>query len=222
MRIPRTILPLSLLAVAATSYAYDEAAPRLNSPKDRSIFCPEEDCFIPGFPIQFQAYDGESDRGPLFIYNSAIPSLSDTVPTPIASGTTRRSVGGLAVSPDSTTVWVGDLDSDRVMRFDAATRTFSGSTLNAGGRTHGLAAGPTGRFLYVAVGNTPATYALTVIDLTGVLPNLSIPLNARPLAVAVTPNNSYVVVTLGSSQAAVINIGTPHTFRAYVPLSGRG
>ena len=184
--------------------------------------------FALAFPLMassppYQGYIGEAMNGPLYIYDWSVPSFVTFVKTPFATLSGRRSAWGLALSPNSNTLYVGDSDSNQIMVFDAGTLTFAGPTLSAGaGRTRGLAMGPTGKFLYVARRDTTGTtYFLDVINVSlGVL-WASIPLNSRPNRVAVAPNNSRVVVTLNSNQAAVIKIaGSLHSLLGYVTLAG--
>ena len=197
-----------LLAATTASWAGDElrSAPQAVIARAPSV----------GSFDLFRGFMGEvTTPGELLLFDWSVPSQAGVIPNPSPPGSGHNTSGGLAISPDSSKLFIGEVDGDQVKTLNTGPLTFNPSTLSPGGRPAGLAVGPTGRFLYVAV-RLPIN-ALTVIDLTGVLQNQSIPLIARPDRVAVAPNNSYVVVTLNTAVAAVITIST-HTLRAYVPL----
>ncbi len=134
--------------------------------------------------------------GSVLVYDWRIPSNFTGVRMPPLVEVFPGAAIVLAISPDGATLFAGDNISEQVVALDTATLTLAAATLNAAGRPRGLAVGPTGRFLYVAVDHsTTAPNSLNIFDLTGVLPNQSIPLAGAPAHVAVTPNNSYLVVT---------------------------
>lgn len=159
-----------------------------------------------------RGFMADNNFGSLYVYDWSTSSLTGSAPR---NGNLNCNLG-TAFSADLSKLFVANCLSGQVSVLDVETLTYAPSTLQVGGPALYLAAGPTGRFLYVT-----SAFSLVVIDLSGALPNQTIALTAQPFRLAVTPDNTNVAIIFrGHPMAAVVRIGTPHTLRGYVNLNG--
>jgi YVTN family beta-propeller protein len=112
----------------------------------------------------------------------------------------------IAVSPDSSQVWVTSRGDGTLQVFDAATLALI-TSFNLPFGT-GVAFNPTGSMVYAASGNTGPSY-IQVIDATLLQPVAQIPVGSLPHVVAVTPSGHHVFVTNAlSNNISVISTST--------------
>jgi YVTN family beta-propeller protein len=121
---------------------------------------------------------------------------------------------GLAVSPDGLRVYVSNSGTNTVSVIDTtATLPKVSAAFPVGSNPQGLAVTPDGRHLYVADSganpdpSVPGT--VSVVDLTGATPPVSITVGKGPAGVAITPDGRWVyVANSGSDTVTIIDTAT--------------
>ena len=106
----------------------------------------------------------------------------------------------IALSPDGTTIWVVNPDSNTVSVLDARTLSKS-AELSTGREPWSLAISPDGSTVYVA---NRASGTLSVFDARSRVLVRTVPVGAEPGAIALTPDGSSAIVTLMTEGAALI------------------
>ena len=135
-----------------------------------------------------------------------LPGLADAI-TPSTTAVTTINVGsgpeGVAVSPDGSSVWVANLDSDTVSRINTTTNAVTPITV--GDYPFGVAVSPDGSSVWVPNqgSNTVSRINTTTNAVT------SITVGSGPIGVAVSPDGSSVWVTnQGGNTVSRINTTT--------------
>ena len=134
---------------------------------------------------------------------SAIATATNTVTATIPVG---NSPEGVAVSPDTSKVYVANQRSNNVSVIDTATNKVT-ATIPVGSEPGGVAVTPDGSTVYVAnfLSNNVSVIAAATNKMTA-----TIPVGANPFGVAVTPDGSKVyVANAGFGTNIVSVIATP-------------
>ena len=134
------------------------------------------------------------------------PELADAI-TPSTTAVTTINVGsgpeGVAVSPDGSSVWVANLDSDTVSRINTTTNAVT--PINVGNNPYGVAVSPDGSSVWVT------NYGSGTVSRINTTTNAVTPITVgtNPYGVVVSPDGSSVwVANLGSDTVSRINTTT--------------
>jgi YVTN family beta-propeller protein len=123
----------------------------------------------------------------------------------LATVTVGAAPNAIAVSPDSTTVYIANADSNSVTVLDATQSTFPvKTTITAGGDPQFLAITPNGNTLYVSNGVTAGT--VSVVSTTSDTVLATIGIGANPKGLAVTPNGKKLYVPYGENDEGAIAV----------------
>ena len=135
-----------------------------------------------------------------------LPGLADAI-TPSTTAVTTINVGsgpeGVAVSPDGSSVWVANLDSDTVSRINTTTNAVTPITV--GSTPFGVVVSPDGSSVWVT------NYGSGTVSRINTTTNAVTPITVgtNPYGVVVSPDGSSVwVANLGSDTVSRINTTT--------------
>jgi YVTN family beta-propeller protein len=125
---------------------------------------------------------------------------------------------GVAISPDNTTVYVANINSNNVSVIDTTTNTVT-ATVPVGQWPSGVAVAPDGPRVYVT---NKGINAISVIDTATNNVTATVSVGNQPSGVAVTPDGTKVyVMNMGSNNVSIINTAT-NTATATVNVEAAG
>ena len=218
------VLILSVTAIQAQTVGY---AIGFNNISVLNIPANTTAATIPAGPAQLlilnQAIIASPDGARVYaLYEGSVgfpPSVLVIDPITNTPVTTIINVGvaplGMAISPDSKTLYVAD-QLHAVFTIDTATNTITGSIPVATGFPDSLAVTPDGKRLYVGL---EVANAVAVIDTTtNTVVGSPISIGTGPFRMAITPDGTQLYVA-GSSQTVAISTAT-NTVTAHIPFDG--
>ncbi len=157
----------------------------------------------PTTPVAYIAMDGTGSLAEVSLDNGDIVAQATGIP----------SAECLAVTPDGTTAYVGEIDDGNVVPVDLATMT-AGSPISVGGEPDAIVITPNGATAYV-VSEAPAR--VVPVDLASGTPGtpIALPAGSDPSDAVITPNGDTIYVSLwGAGEVVPISTsdntaGTP-------------